>query len=126
MLTLSAHVRVFLALGATDLRKSFDGLAGVTREVLREEPTSGALFVFCNRQRTRLRILYFDGSGFWVFAKRLELGTFAWPSRDATRSSLEVTADELTLLLSGIDLADTVKRRWYGRAPARRRGRRCA
>jgi transposase len=119
MLSFARNTRVFLALGATDLRKSFDGLAGVTRAVIQQDPLAGHVFVFCNRPRTRLRILYFDGSGFWVLAKRLERGTFTWPSQ-ASGGAVEIGADELVLLLSGIDLAATVKRRWYGRAPERR------
>ena len=71
MLTLPSSVRIFLAAGVTDLRKSFDTLSGVVRDALGEDPLSGHLFLFCNRHRDRLKILYFDGSGLWVFAKRV-------------------------------------------------------
>ena len=124
MLMFGSSARVFIAPGATDLRKSFDGLSGVTREVLRQDPLSGDWFVFCNRGRNRLRILYFDGSGFWVLAKRLEQGTFAWPAHARDKSSLLVTAQELSLLVSGIDLEKTKMRRWYGREEANRPRRR--
>lgn len=117
MLTLPPSVKIFLAAGATDMRKSYDGLSGVVRAVLSHDPLSGHLFVFCNRRKDRLKILYFDGSGLWVFAKRLEKGTFAWPA-DGTTRRLELRASELTLLLGGIDLARTRKRRWYERTPA--------
>jgi transposase len=118
VLTLPPSVRIFLAAGVTDLRKSFDGLSGIAKAVLREDPLSGHLFVFCNRRRNRLKVLYFDGSGLWVFAKRLEKGTFAWPAETASRVRLELRASELTLLLGGLDLSRTRKRRWYERRPA--------
>ena len=83
MLTLPPSVKIFLAAGVTDLRKSFDGLSGLARGPLAQDPLSGHLFVFCNRKRDRLKVLYFDGSGLWVFAKRLEQGTFeVWRTDD--------------------------------------------
>ncbi len=117
MLALPPSVKIFLASGVTDLRKSFDGLSGLTRQVLEQDPASGHVFVFCNRRKDRLKVLYFDGSGLWVFAKRLEKGTFAWPRmRDATR--VELSFSELTLLLGGLDLSRTKTRRWYARKSA--------
>lgn len=117
MLTLPPSVKVFLAAGATDMRKSFDGLAGLVHATLEQDPLSGHLFVFCNRRKDRLKILYFDGSGLWVFAKRLEKGTFAWPTADAD-ACVALRASELALLLGGLDLAQTKRRRWYERKPA--------
>jgi transposase len=117
VLTLPPAVRVYLAAGVTDLRKSFDGLSGIVRTTLEQDPLSGHLFVFCNRRRDRLKVLYFDGSGLWVFAKRLEKGTFAWPDAGAA-SRVELRASELALLLGGLDLSRTRKRRWYMRKPA--------
>jgi len=98
------------------MRKAFDGLAAAAREVLAADPLSGHLFVFCNRRRDRLKILWWDGTGFWLYAKRLERGTFAWPA-GPTRASgaLELRPEELTLLVSGIDLRQTARRRWYSR-----------
>ena len=117
MLTLPPSVRIFLGAGATDLRKSFDGLSGLVTATLREDPLSGHLFVFCNRRRDRIKLLYFDGSGLWVFAKRLEKGTFAWPEPGDT-GRVELRGAELALLVGGIDLAHTRKRNWYERRPA--------
>lgn len=117
MLTLPPSVKVFLAAGATDMRKSFDGLSGLAASVLEQDPLSGHLFVFCNRRRDRLKVLYFDGSGLWVFAKRLEKGTFAWPGEGGT-ARVELRASELALLVGGIDLSLTRRRRWYERKPA--------
>ena len=79
MLSLPTSVRIYLARGATDMRKSIDGLSAVTTQVLEQDPFSGHLFVFCNRRRDRIKILYWEQSGFWLLHKRLEKGTFAWP-----------------------------------------------
>lgn len=114
MLSWTGSVAIYLALGVTDLRRSVDGLAGVVRDVLGGDPFSGALFVFCNRRRDRVKILVFESSGFWVLYKRLEKGTFAWP--EGAENAVTMTSAELTLLLSGIDLRGARRRRWYRRA----------
>ena len=111
MLALTPTTRVFLAAGATDMRKSFNSLAAIVTGKLAGDPTSGHLFVFCNRHRTRLKILYWDGSGLWVCAKRLEKGTFAWPTSAEER--IEMSREELVLLVSGLDLASSRRRSWY-------------
>lgn len=108
--------RVFLAAGATDMRKSFNGLSGIVRAQLGSNPLSSDLFVFCNQIRTRLKILYFDTSGLWVFAKRLERGTFAWPRGDEGRARLELRYEELLLLLNGIEAREISERRHWRRA----------
>ena len=114
MLSLPSTVRVYLAPGVTDMRKAIDGLAALTRNVLEQDPTSGHLFVFCNRRRDRIKILYWEGSGFWLLHKRLERGTFAWPGVPSEAGSrLEMTTAELSALLGGLDLAGSRKRRWY-------------
>jgi transposase len=114
VLTLLPSVRVFLAAGKTDMRKAFDGLASIASIVLRQDPTSGHLFVFCNGSRTRLKILCFDGSGFWLLHKRLEKGTFSWPAPPSPNErSVEMSASELSMLIAGLDLSSTRKRRWY-------------
>jgi len=113
MLSLTPATRIFLVTGATDMRKSFNGLLAIVAEELRSDPLSGHLFVFSNRHRNRLKILFWDRSGLWVCAKRLEKGTFSWPTSD--QRSVEMSAAELALILGGIDLRDTRKRRWYHR-----------
>ncbi len=118
MLTLAPTARVFVAPGATDMRKSYDTLAQVTRSVLNENPLSGHYFIFCNRRRNRLKVLVWDGTGFWVLAKRLEKCTFAWPPVEPGRASLELEASELALLLSGLDLRDFTRRPWWRRPAA--------
>lgn len=116
MLTFGPGTRVFVALGITDMRKSFDTLSELVRSTLGEDPLSGHVFVFCNRGRNRIKLLVFDRGGFWLVARRLERGTFAWPkasARDARR--LEMRASELAALLDGIDLSGARRRAWYER-----------
>lgn len=116
MLTFPPAVRIFVAAGATDMRKSFDGLCVAAKEVIGQDPLSGHLFVFCNRRKDRLKVLCWDGSGLWLLHKRLEQGTFAWPSMaPGGGRSLELRSQELSLLLGGMDLRDVRKRRWYSR-----------
>lgn len=118
MLTLPPTVRVFLAAGATDMRKSFDTLAAVVTTILGQDPLSGHLFVFCNKGRNRLKVLCWDRSGFWLLHKRLERGTFTWPQAlSAGQRSVEMSASELGLLIAGLDLVHARRRRWYSRAP---------
>ena len=106
---LTQATRVFVRAGATDLRQSFEGLHTLVREQLGQDPLSGHLFVFCNRARTRLKVLCWDGSGLWVCAKRLERGTFAWPaSGDGV-----IEAAQLHALLAGLEVQGT--RAWYRR-----------
>lgn len=115
MLTLSPAVRIYLATGATDLRRSIDGLGALVRERFELDPLSGHLFLFRNRRGDRLKILAWDQGGFWVLYKRLERGTFAWPSDDAG-TPVTVRSSDLLLLLAGVDLTHTRQRRWYERA----------
>ena len=115
MLTLSPAVRIYLKAGATDLRRSIDGLAALVREEMGLEALSGHLFVFRNRRGDRLKILVWDQSGFWVLYKRLERGTFAWPLEDASYP-FEMRATDLMMLVTGIDVSRTQRRRWYERA----------
>jgi transposase len=116
MLSFTGGLKVFVALEPCDLRKSFNGLEGLVREQLGEDPQSGALFVFTNRRHTRLKILYWDGSGLWVLVKRLEKGTFSWPQRDQVAGAkLRLAPEALTLLTDGIDLRGARLRPWYER-----------
>jgi transposase len=95
------------------MRKSFNGLFAIVQNDIEKDPLSGHLFVFCNRARNRLKILVWDGTGLWVFAKRLEKGTFAWP--DVKSGAVEMSFGELTQLLAGLDLRSFRRRRWYRR-----------
>ena len=113
MLSFTGSLRVFVAVEPCDLRRSFDGLYALA-EQLGEDPRSGAIFVFCNRRRDRLKILYFDGSGQWVMSKRLEQGTFWWPrSAEAQSKKLRLAPEALAMLTDGIELRHGGKRAWY-------------
>jgi transposase len=116
MLSFSGSLRVFVAVETCDMRKGFEGLSALVGSALNEEVKSGALFAFCNRRRTRLKILYFDGSGLWVLSKRLEKGTFAWPkSGDGIGGKLPLRAEALSMLMDGVDLRGAKMRPWYER-----------
>ena len=114
MLTLSPAVRIYVATGATDLRRSIDGLSAVVREHFALDPLSGHLFLFRNRRGDRLKMLAWDQGGFWILYKRLERGTFAWPA-EADDAPVTMRQSDLLLLLAGVDLAHTRRRRWYER-----------
>ena len=115
MLTIPSSTKLWFA-AAVDLRLGFDGLAGLVRTQLHADPLSGHLFLFTNRDRTRLRVLVWDGSGLWVCAKRLERGRFGWPKAQAETRSVTMRPEELAMLLNGLDPAQTKQRRgWYRR-----------
>ena len=124
MLSVPPRVQVFASLTATDMRKSFDGLVGIVEKELRQPIESGHLFLFFNRRRDRVKLLYFTGDGLAIFYKKLEVGTFeqlrAPPSSSAGPSNLTGAAPcltlcgrELSLLLDGIDLASVQRRKWW-------------
>ena len=95
------------------MRKGLDGLYGLVRDQLQIEPLSGHIFIFSNAQRNRLKLLFWDGSGLWVCAKRLERGRFGWPQAEAGQNKVVLRPEELALLLGGIDLAGSQRRAWY-------------
>ena len=114
MLRVPSQTRIFLCADPVDMRKSFNGLWAEAQQRLNEDPFNGALFLFTNRARNRLKILYWDGSGVWVFAKRLEKGCLSWPKgTSGNKVKLEVSAFQL--LLCGVDLKDGHKKAWYER-----------
>jgi transposase len=105
--------RIYLAAGSTDMRKGFDGLHGLVRDRLLCDPLSGHVFLFCNAQRNRLKLLFWDGSGLWVCSKRLEKGRFRWPEAAGEDTKVTLSHEELMLLVGGIDLAQTRRRAWH-------------
>jgi transposase len=113
MFGLSAAVRVYLATKPADMRKSFDGLAALASGSLALDPLSGHLFVFVNKRRDRIKVLYWDRDGMAVWAKRLERGTFRLPAAGSDR--VEMTTAELAALLAGIDLNTARRRVRYSR-----------
>ncbi|MGC9199799.1 MAG: IS66 family insertion sequence element accessory protein TnpB [Acidobacteriaceae bacterium] len=114
MFGVGAATRIYLAPGAADMRKGFDGLYGLVRDQLLCDPLSGHLFLFSNAQRNRLKIIFFDGTGLWVCAKRIEKGRVPWPAVDQDQRKVVLSQEEL--LLGGIDLAQTRERKWYRRS----------
>ena len=116
MLTFPGSLKVFIAIEPVDLRKSFTGLWAVTSNVLKDDPSSGSLYVFTNRRRNRVKILYWDGTGLWVMIKRLEQGTFSWPKGiEVQNGKLQLSPEALALLLDGVDLRRGSLRPWYQR-----------
>lgn len=111
MITLPPSVRVFVAAKPADLRKSFDGLAALVRDIVRQDPLSGHLFAFCNRRKHRVKILFWDRTGFCIWYKRLEKGVFRFPSSDS--QGVEINAADLALLLEGIDLAGAKRQKRF-------------
>jgi transposase len=111
-------LKIFLCLTPTDMRKSIDGLAGLTTNVLAQDPLSGHLFVFTGKRRDRLKLLYWDGDGYVVLYKRLECGVFRLPPSSADQSSVTLSATELTMLLGGVDLASVKRLKRYRRPEA--------
>ncbi len=110
MLSFPSSMRVFLYSQATDMRKSFDGLSGLVEEVIGKDPLSGHLFVFFNRRHTMVKMLMWDRSGFCIYSKRLEQGTFAFKNDFA---DYEIEIAELFLILEGIDLEQSRRRKRY-------------
>jgi transposase len=102
MIALTAQTRVYLAAGATDLRKSIDGLAVLVEDLLEQNPFSSHLFVFCNRARDKIKILFWQHNGFWLFYRRLERERFRWPS-GLDNVAVTISARELRWLLDGLD-----------------------
>lgn len=119
MMNLAQSVRIFVCTEPTDMRRGFDGLSGMAEHLLQQDPLSGHLFVFRNRVRNRLKILYWDGDGLAVWYKRLEQGTFQLPTdlfpADSKPAGAEITASDLSLLLGGIELKSVKRRPRYER-----------
>jgi transposase len=109
VITVLAGVRIFLACGATDMRKGFDSLSVMAQEVLKQDPFAGHLFAFRGKRGDLVKILYWDGQGFCLFAKRLEKGRFVWPV--TKEGSVTLTPAQLSMLLEGIDWR-TPQRTW--------------
>ena len=112
MFGFGAATKVYVASGTTDMRKGYEGLYGLVRDELGNDPLSGHVFLFANKTRTRVKILFWDGSGLWVCAKRLEKGRFHWPEAKG-QASVSMRPEELTMLLSGIDLKQAKSRRGW-------------
>ena len=115
MLAFPAAIRIFVAIQPVDMRKSFNGLWSAVGEQLHEDPKSGSVFAFINKERTRLKLLYWDGTGVWVLAKRLEQGRFSWPAPSSERAKLALAPEALALLVGGVELKHGSLKPWYER-----------
>ncbi|GHU71720.1 transposase [Clostridia bacterium] len=102
--------RIYLACGITDGRKSINGLSAMVRYSFQKEPTEESIFVFCNRDRDRLKILEYDGNGYWLYLKRLDECRFQWPDDDVNKT-MTLTNEELYHLLSVPGLTKKLKHR---------------
>ena len=115
MLPFPAAIRIYVAVQPVDMRKSFNGLWAAVREQLQEDAKSSAVFCFTNQERTRLKLLYWDGTGVWVLAKRLEQGRFSWPAVGDGRRKLALAPEALALLVGGVELKHGSLKPWYER-----------
>jgi len=111
MLNLSSDLKIFAYTQPTDMRKGFNGLSGIVRGEFQSDPTDGSLFIFINRRRDRMKLLHFDGSGYWLYYRLLEAGTFEelQPTNDSC--TLQIDATQLSMLLSGVSLVAATQRR---------------
>ena len=112
MIALPPQIRVFLYRQPTDMRKSFHGLVALTESALKQDPLSGSFFVFVNRRRDRIKILYWGQTGFCIWYQQLQRGTYQLPDHESLgeQESLEVTRSQLSLILDGIDLTSVRQR----------------
>ena len=115
MLAFPAAIKIYVAVQPVDMRKQFNGLWTAAQEILQEDPKSGAVFAFINQSRTRLKLLYWDGTGVWVLAKRLEQGRFSWPAPSENKAKLSLAPEALALLVGGIELKRGSLKPWYER-----------
>jgi len=110
---LGLATKIYVAVEAVDMRKDFEGLYGLARDQLCQDPLSGHLFLFTNKTKTRLKALVWDGSGLWVCAKRLEKGRFRWPEAKPQQRAVTMRSEELAMLVNGLDMKQTRQRNWY-------------
>lgn len=115
MFGISTATKVFVACGATDMRKHFNGLHGLVEQKIRQDPLSGHVFVFCNRSRNRIKVFYWDGSGCWVCAKRLEEGRFSWPDETVGEVNWDREMLMMVLVLGGMEMEQVKRKPWYRR-----------
>lgn len=106
MLRMTPSCNVYLALGPTDLRNNIDGLALMVERQFRLDPFSNSLFVFCNRKRDKLKILFWDKNGFWLYYRRLEGGHFDWPQSEPGKRTVGITEQQLSWILDGLSMCE--------------------
>ena len=115
MLSFPSAIKIFVAVEPVDMRMQGNGLWTAAQEKLHEDPKTGAIFAFINKERTRLKLLYWDGTGIWVLAKRLEKGRFSWPAPSESKAKLSLAPEALALLVGGVELKHGSLKPWYER-----------
>jgi len=108
-----SKTRIYLRPGTTDLRKAVNGLSAIVQEDMKQDPFSGSVYIFCNNNKKLLKAVYWDKTGFWLSQKRLEKDKFPWPADE--NEAMELTAEELQMLLAGIDFFKAHKEVFYKR-----------
>ncbi len=111
MLNITSHARIYAYTKPADMRKGFNGLSGIIRSEFQSDPTDGSLFLFVNRRRDRMKLLHFDGGGFWLYYRLFESGTFEQLVSKGDSCRLQIGSTELTMLLSGVSLKAFGRRR---------------
>ena len=111
MLTLAPGLKIYVYTRPTDMRNGINGLSGIVRDQFSADPTDGSLFVFINRRGDRLKMLYFDGGGFWLYYRVLEAGTFEMISAEGESPVIEMDTTQLAMLLAGVSLVASKRRR---------------
>lgn len=111
MLSLPSQTKIYLHTGVTDMRKGFSGLSAIVRDQFQSDPTDGSLFIFINRRRDRMKLLHFAEGGFWLYYRLLEAGTFEMLTTNDPAHKLPIDSTELAMLLSGVSLKASLKRR---------------
>lgn len=114
MLSIPSTVSIFLYTEPTDMRKSLDGLSGIVRNEFAADPTNGSVFLFINRRRDRIKMLHWDGTGYWLYYKLLEAGTFEVIASQGRYTQIDAT--QLAMLLGGVSLVSVKRRKRYRRA----------
>lgn len=119
MMGFTPSQRYYLSRSPADMRKSYDGLSGLVRQGLGRDPLSGEVFLFLNRRRTMIKLLVWDRSGFVIWSKRLERGTFELPVSEQTGASIALNWADLAMILEGISLSSVRRRKRYSREKSR-------
>lgn len=113
MISIASSTRIFVATSPTDMRKGFDGLQGLVSSVLGKDPLSGHLFLFVNRRRDKLKVLYWDGDGLAIWYRRLEQGTFQMPTITGDKTAAEINREDLIMLIRGLDYENVHRRKRF-------------
>jgi len=113
MISIASSTRIFVATSPTDMRKGFDGLQGLVSNALGQDPLSGHLFLFVNRRRDKLKVLYWDGDGLAIWYRRLEQGTFQMPTIRSDKNAAEINREDLIMLIRGLDYENVHRRKRF-------------